>query len=666
MGTPNGISGAGSANVDSNPWLTLTSTASPASVNYGGTSAVSSRVTVNSNGSETSGSGFILNGTPASFTATLGSVTPTTGSTTSGATGTTFTAGNTQGFGSAATTVDGQTVSTSIAVVETTCPTVSTAVQTSLTGGVPVTIPVNTTDLTARNITSAQFTFTYNAPNSVVSSLPGDISVTAGSVLPTGAVITANTDTPGVVYVSIFASPDPANQFFAGAGPMVNINMQVTGSVGATMNSTLSDVKLFTVNPLGEHCLAVTSGSLTIISGTITGNVRYRLVTDLSGTVVKPNPGAVITASGPTPIPTPAVTDALGDYSMSGFAAGAYSISPSKAPKACGLVFNGIGSADATAIARHAVFLRFLTPEQKLAAKVSGVGTEPNSLDASLVARFVVCINTPGSMVGQWRFIPAGPVAIDTIAGGDYDFDSYLMGDVDGDWSNTGPARPAAFDPEMAVRASLPRLTAGVGSVINVPLRLENLRGQTVGSYEFDVEFDPAVIRPEEIAAEITGTIGDGLTVVSNSPSEGLLKVAVYGVTPVSGDGVFANLRFRSIGEVGAKSPLTISGIRFNDGRTDVVVANGELMIRESEGSSIRGRVVSASGQGIRNTQVLLTRRDGTVTRVTSGSFGNFEFENLTTGETYMISIQSKRYRFAPQSITVADNLAPLEMIALD
>lgn len=665
-GTTNGTSGT----IDANPWLTLTSSAAPDSVLINTASTVTSRLTFNNLNVDTSGGGFVPNGTPASYVATLGTVAPNPSTTTSGVTTTIFTAGGVQGFGNVATTVDGQTLNAPVAVVATLCPDVSTSVQTSLTGGVPVTIPVNVTDLTARNITSAQFTFTYNSPNPVVSSLPADISVTAGSVLPAGTIIAANTATPGIIHVSIFAAPPGpgGDQFFTGAGILVNINMKVTGAIGATMNSTLTNVKLYKINALAEHCInSVVSGSLTIISGTITGNVRYVLQTDLNGLQIEPNPGAVITATGPNPLPTPATTDGLGDYSMNGFGAGSYSITPSKAPKACGLgPFNGIGSADASAIAQHAVFLRFLTPEQKLAAKVSGIGAEPNSLDASLVARFVVCLATPGSMVGQWRFIPTGPVAVNTIAGGDYDFDSYLMGDVDGDWDDLGPARPVAVDPETAVRASLPNMTAEIGSRVTVPLRMENLRKQRVGSYEFDVEFDPEVLRPEEIAAEINGTLGEGLVVVSNSPSAGLLKVAVYGVTSVAGDGVFANLMFQTIGKVGATTPLTISGITFNDGRTPIVTAPGELTLRASNGSEISGRVVSPSGQGIRNAQVSLTRADGTVTRVTTGTFGHFSFEKLTVGESFTLSVQSRRYRFAPQQVTAVDNLAPLELIALD
>lgn len=66
-----------------------------------------------------------------------------------------------------------------------------------------------------------------------------------------------------------------------------------------------------------------------------------------------------------------------------------------------------------------------------------------------------------------------------------------------------------------------------------------------------------------------------------------------------------------------------------------------------ASGASLSGRVITAEGNGIKNASVILT--GGTLTQpmiVKTGSFGRFNFENLQTGQTYVLNIESKRYIF--------------------
>ncbi len=573
----NGITGAGAASVDANPWLTLTSSATPGSVVTGGSSTVNGKLTVNNLSADTSGGGTVPNGTPASYAATLGSVMPNPSASSAGLFSTVFTAGGTEGTGSVATTVDGQTVSDTIYVYALACPDVTIGNLTSLTG-VPKTIPVNTTLVTGRDITSAQFKVTFDP--AIIS--PAGITVTPGTVTsgsPT-TLVTYNYLGGGVLSVNVSDSSP-----WVGAGSIVNINVNVIGTIGQVSPLTFSDLKLFKINPLAEHCLTSANGSLTVISGTITGNVTYKMDIDMpAGTVTQPVPAAVITASGtpaPIPGPTPAITDAMGNYSMSGFGPGSYLISAAKTPKACGAPTNGINSNDAAAIAQDVVNLRSLTLDQEEAAAVSGL-PGPNALDASLVARFIVCLATPGSQAGNWKFKPLfNPlVPINTIAGGVYNYNALLMGDVTGDWSPTGALRAATSETKDAVRASLPEMEGRPGSIVTVPLSLENLKPEeTISSYQFDIEYDPNVLTPADIAAELQGTAGESLQIVSNSPERGLLKVAVFGVYPVSGDGVFANLKFRVSGRSGMSTVLAVKNFRYNDAERTVVGFDGKLKV---------------------------------------------------------------------------------------
>ena len=157
-----------------------------------------------------------------------------------------------------------------------------------------------------------------------------------------------------------------------------------------------------------------------------------------------------------------------------------------------------------------------------------------------------------------------------------------MLGDVNGDWSPTGPLRPAERPIASAdsPSASLPDIAASARSEVSIPFSIANLRGKTVGSYQFDVEYDPTVIRPAEIAASVAGTLDESLSVVSNSPSPGLLKVAVYGAFPVYGDGAYLNLVFKVTGPVGSTTPLRISSFILNDGSGAAAAIDGQVTVK--------------------------------------------------------------------------------------
>jgi hypothetical protein len=235
-------------------------------------------------------------------------------------------------------------------------------------------------------------------------------------------------------------------------------------------------------------------------------------------------------------------------------------------------------------IARHVVGLITLTPSQLKAAMVAGQPTV-SALDASLVAQYVVGNQSPVNQTGTWAFAPASRTyrSFDGALQ-DQNFTATLMGDVSGDWSPSagrplisGPVDRLPWD---AVLASVPRLlTARTGSEIVVPFRLDNLRGEQVTSFQFDIEYDPAIISPAKIAAGISGTLSEGLSVASNVQRPGLLKVVVFGAVPVSGDGVYVNLRFNAVGRPGTSSRISIIDLRHNDGTEQVVAANGLIWI---------------------------------------------------------------------------------------
>lgn len=80
---------------------------------------------------------------------------------------------------------------------------------------------------------------------------------------------------------------------------------------------------------------------------------------------------------------------------------------------------------------------------------------------------------------------------------------------------------------------------------------------------------------------------------------------------------------------------------------------------------SISGRIFNPRGRGLRNARVTLTASGGSTRTVLSGTFGYYSFDEVAAGETYIITVVSKRYQFTPQVLTITEELDNIEFTAL-
>ena len=656
-GTTNGISGT----VDANPWLTLTTSASPSALAIGATSTITSRLTVNSDNVETSGSGTVPNGIPASFVGMNGNVTPPNNTTTNGITTTTFTA-TTFGMGGVNTTIDGQTVNAPVNV-NMPCNTVSIPTGQTVATNTQFTVPINVDNTTGRNILSYDFTLTYNP---AVVTL---VSASTASTLSNGWSITTN-NSGGTLVVSGFNTAP-----LSGAGVLLNLNFVATGGIGTTSNLSFS---AFQFNE-GVPCVNTTNGMVTVISGTVSGTVTY---VNAAGPPSGPPlpvgvPNTTISAAGSIPLST--MTNGSGAYSLSGFGAGPYTITPSKANQV-----NGISNLDASAVAQHVVGFITLNATQKIAADVSGNGTI-TSLDAAYIAQYVVSLSNP-SFTGTWRFLPASrsyPNVQTSYTGQDYS--AILLGEVTGNWNPAGPLRPVLSEqatepanqagkvnpkekPEQVVLVSapLPQATSN-GANFAIPLTTSNTTGEGILGYQFDLIYDSSVIVPQITPCDNTGTISSGLSVVCNPNTPGILKVVLFGTMPINGSGTLLKLNFNAVGTAGMTSPLTLQNFMFNEGAPQNVTTNGQVVIAgpTAAGVSIKGKVLTPLMRGLANARVTLTDAAGESRTVMSNPFGNFAFSDVPAGQTYVLEVNSKRYKFNQQVLPLTDNLTELNLIAV-
>ncbi|MFL6374698.1 MAG: choice-of-anchor Q domain-containing protein [Pyrinomonadaceae bacterium] len=75
------------------------------------------------------------------------------------------------------------------------------------------------------------------------------------------------------------------------------------------------------------------------------------------------------------------------------------------------------------------------------------------------------------------------------------------------------------------------------------------------------------------------------------------------------------------------------------------------------------GRVITPFGNGLRGARVIATRADGkTVTAITN-AFGYYAIDGITAGETLVVNVGARGYRFSPRIVTLADNLTDFDLV---
>jgi uncharacterized membrane protein len=80
----------------------------------------------------------------------------------------------------------------------------------------------------------------------------------------------------------------------------------------------------------------------------------------------------------------------------------------------------------------------------------------------------------------------------------------------------------------------------------------------------------------------------------------------------------------------------------------------------------VGGRITTASGMGIANTTVALADESGVRRSALTNAFGYFQFTDVQVGQTVIVTVLSKRYRFSPQSriVEVNEEIGNLNFVA--
>jgi len=266
-----------------------------------------------------------------------------------------------------------------------------------------------------------------------------------------------------------------------------------------------------------------------------------------------------------------------------------------------------ISSLDASTIARGAVALITLSPNQQVAGDVTGNGAL-SAMDASDVSRFAVGLidhftvaTTTGS---DWKFLRCDAYGYPGANGcqpASYSFNplvgqetgknffAILYGEVTGNWaaaallsseqnneSSVAEKNAAASDAALGARirargkeidvvrnpnAGPADLTVSgwmkqlrAGETREVTINLKNADG--IRALDLLVTYDPS--RIAIVGARSTG-IADGYSVVEGD-AQGTHRIAAYGILPMSGSGSTLILTVKAKKNAGAELPIEISG----------------------------------------------------------------------------------------------------------
>jgi hypothetical protein len=104
-----------------------------------------------------------------------------------------------------------------------------------------------------------------------------------------------------------------------------------------------------------------------------------------------------------------------------------------------------------------------------------------------------------------------------------------------------------------------------------------------------------------------------------------------------------------SAADCGAPNPVTLASAGApNMAMHIVLVGSGPT----AAGVSISGRVLTSGGGGLTNATVALTDSTGQTRTTRTSSFGYYLFDDLSAGQSYVITVNSKRYSYASHLVT--------------
>jgi hypothetical protein len=330
--------------------------------------------------------------------------------------------------------------------------------------------------------------------------------------------------------------------------------------------------------------------------------------------------------------------------------------------------------------------------EGDVVGRPSGDGTVV-STDVTQIRRFVAGIDTPDGSVNEFQRADVAPIATwgdGLLLPGDVVQARRYSARLDLQQAAAGP-NGAALPPlgtgtapidevaEADTQRALGVTTANADPGSRVSVNVELASQGDEAALSFTLAYDASRLRNPQVTLASGMSDGAVLTVNSNDAMRGRIGVlidssealAVGSATrqlvtvtfDVAPDATGGAARIRLTDGV---APRGVSGTmgetldaRYTDG---AVIISGPA----SAGVELSGRILTPDGRGLRNATVTILDAYGYARTVTTSSFGYYRFDGVTLGETYTIGVASRSYHFGARTVTVTDNLADVDLTAVD
>ena len=241
-----------------------------------------------------------------------------------------------------------------------------------------------------------------------------------------------------------------------------------------------------------------------------------------------------------------------------------------------------------------------------------------------------------------------------------------------------GPTAPAAARGETAegtggrvIRAV--NASAIAGQQVTVSFMLDSLGNEASASY--------TVNYPASVLTYVSAAIGGGVPTGSNlglntsQTAAGRLGVLVDSTnTYAAGARQMITVTFAVPANAAAgtypvsfsSTPTAQSVSSAQGALLTTTYQSGNVVIgTTAAGVAVSGRVLNASGQGVRGATVTMTDPNGNRRTFVTGSFGIYRFEDVTGGQSYVIAVRSSRYRFNSRVVNVTDSLSDVDFVGL-
>ena len=175
--------------------------------------------------------------------------------------------------------------------------------------------------------------------------------------------------------------------------------------------------------------------------------------------------------------------------------------------------------------------------------------------------------------------------------------------------------------------------------------------GPNVGSGPEGIAFVPQsspAFQPNSVLIALYGA-GKVITAPLDASGDPILTSAQNFITGLSGaEGAFID-------------PVTGDFLFSTFGGSNKVIRVSGFIAPTAAPVTVSGRVATSAGNGISGARVSLIDSEGTTRTAITGPFGYYAIEGVTAGQTCVIEIAAKRYRFEPRAVNVDDDIADLD-----